>query len=190
MLIRTGVRTKEVQRARFNEFDLDTMTWKVPGFDEDGTRRTKNGEDHYLPITRGIAAIYQEMRKISIDPSPNAFMFPGIRQRQRSGQPISPLSMQSFTRVLRNYLKLDVKIVNHGFRSTLRGWCSANKYPDEWWKIQVGQTIGDKTSQAYPFGEQFEGRREMMQRYDDHCSKPTPEPKADNIVTLTKRRTA
>jgi len=67
MLILTGIRTKEVQKARFNEFDLKTMIWKVPGFDEDGTQRTKNGEDHELPITTSMAAIYHEMQKVRID---------------------------------------------------------------------------------------------------------------------------
>ena len=196
VLILTGVRTAEVQRARHHEFDLNTMIWKVPGFDEDGTRRTKNGEDHYIPITPSVAAIIQEMDKVRIDRSPNGFVFPSIRARHRGG-PISSLSMGTLSRVMREHLKLDIKFVNHGFRTTLRQWCGAHRYPDKWWDIQVGHTIGDEVSQAYPYGEQFEGRREMMQAWDDYCTKPKPKPKADkpkpkadNVITLDKRRSA
>ena len=199
LLIRTGVRTAEVQRARFNEFDLDTMVWKVPGFDEDGQRRTKNGEDHYIPITPGVAAIVQEMDKVRVDLSPNAFVFPSIRNRHRN-RPINPLGMQTLSRVMREHLKLDIKFVNHGFRTTLRQWCGARRYPDKWWDVQVGHKIGDAVSQAYPYGEQFEGRREMMLEWDLYCSTPKPKPKAettpkpkpkaDNVITLDKRRSA
>jgi integrase len=197
MLILTGVRTKEVQRARYNEFDFTTMIWTVPAFDEDGTQRTKNGENHYLPITTSMVAIINEMQKVRVDPSPNAYVFPGVRGRQRSGRPINPLGMQTVSRVLRDHLKLDVKFVNHGFRSTLRTFCSAKRYPERWWDIQVGHTIGDQTRQAYPLEQLMEERRRMMQHWDDHCTKPKPipepkaEPKAAEVFNLSdKRRTA
>jgi integrase len=189
MLILTGVRTKEVQRARFNEFDFSTMIWKVPSFDEDGTQRTKNGEDHYLPITTGMATIIQEMQKVRVDPSPNAFVFPSIRAKHR-GKAINSLSMGTLSRTMREHLKLDVKFVNHGFRSTLRTFITAKRFPERWWDIQVGHTIGDRTRQAYPLEQLIPERREMMQAWDDYCTKPAPNPKTHNIVTLDKRRSA
>jgi integrase len=192
LLIRTGVRTKEVRKARFGEFDFNTMIWTVPGFDEDGEQRTKSGEPHYLPITTGVAAIYREMEKVSGDSSPKAFLFPSIRAKRR-GQPINALSLQSLNRVMREHLKLDVKFVNHGFRSTLRTFCSAEKYPERWWDIQVGHVVGDKTRQAYPLEQLIEERRGMMQAWDDHCdSKPTPKPESGDVVVnlVDKRRPA
>jgi len=180
MLVLTGVRTKEVRKARYNEFDFNAMIWTVPGFDTDGEQRTKNGKDHRLPITTGMLAIINEMQKVRIDPSPNAFVFPGIRGRQHSGQPINPLGMQTLSRVLRDHLKLSAKFVNHGFRGSLEGWCDANRYPDQWWQIQVGHERGNKTDQSYKQDDQIECRREMMQAWDDHSTKPTPKPKAES----------
>jgi integrase len=198
MLILTGVRTAEVQRARYSEFDFNTMIWTIPGFDEDGTQRTKTGEVHYVPITTGVAAIIEEMKKVRVDPSPNAYVFPSIRAKRR-GQPISHIAMGSLSKVMRDHLKLGKKFVNHGFRSTLRTFCSVKKYPERWWDIQVGHVVGDATRQSYPLEQLIEERREMMQAWDDFCNKPPepkadstkpPAPKADNIVNLTKRRSA
>jgi integrase len=189
MLIRTGVRTAEVQRARFGEFDLNTMIWTVPGFDKDGTQRTKNGEPHYIPITTGPAAIYREMEKVRADSSDDAFLFPTVRAKRR-GQPIGPLGMQTLSRVMREHLKLNVKFVNHGFRSTLRTFCSAKRYPERWWDIQVGHVVGDKTRQSYPLEQLIEERREMMQDWDDHCDSKLPKPESDDVVVnlSSKRR--
>jgi integrase len=189
MLILTGVRTAEVQRARYNEFDFGTMIWKVPGYDEDGRQRTKNGQDHYLPITTSVAAIIQEMQKVRVDPSPNAVVFPSIRTRHR-GQPINSLSLGALSRVMRDHLKLDLRFVNHGFRSTLGSFCSAHRYPEQWWNIQVGHAIGDQVRQSYPLERLMDERRGMMQHWDDYCTKPEPqtEPEAaDNVVTLKRR---
>jgi integrase len=198
MLILTGVRTKEVQRARYNEFDFTTMIWTVPGFDEDGTQRTKNGKEHQLPITTSVAAIVREMEKVRIDPAPNAFVFPGIRRRRiNDKKSIGAISMQTLSRVLREHLKLDVKFVNHGFRTTLHNFTSTKKYPEPWWDIQVGHKVGDKVRQSYPLEQLMEERREMMQKWDDYCterpepkapSKPKPEPRATGTVVELKRR--
>jgi integrase len=197
LLILTGIRTKEVRKARFNEFDFNTMVWTVPDFDKDGEQRTKSGEIHYIPITTGVAAIYREMERIRVDPSPDAFMFPTLRGGHSGKKAINPLGMQTLSRVLRDHLKLDTKFVNHGFRSTLRSFCSANKYPERWWDIQVGHVVGDSTKQAYPLEQLMEERRRMMQHWDDHCIKPQPqpepqsEPQADKVVSLAdKRRSA
>jgi integrase len=81
MLILTGVRTNEVRKARFNEFDFNTMIWKVPGFDEDGEQRTKNGEDHYVPMTTTVAAIIKEMQKVRIDAAARGLMAHDTKKR-------------------------------------------------------------------------------------------------------------
>jgi integrase len=79
MLILTGVRT--VRLARYDEFDRTTMIWSVPGFDKDGTQRTKNGEDHRVPITTSMLAIIDAMEKVRIDPSPECFRVSGYQEQ-------------------------------------------------------------------------------------------------------------
>jgi hypothetical protein len=65
-------------------------------------------------------------------------------------------------------------------------------FPDVLWKIQVDHKLGvDAADSAYGHDLLFERCREMMERYDDYCSKPVPEPKAGKVFKLTdKRRTA
>jgi hypothetical protein len=98
--------------------------------------------------------------------------------------------MQTLSRVLRDHLKLDVKFVNHGFRSTLHTFCIAKGYSERLWDIQVGHVIGDQTRQAYPLEQLMEERFKMMQAWDDFCTKPAPKRKANNVFTLDERRTA
>ena len=201
MLVLTGVRTNEARKARFGEFDRETKIWTVPGFDKDGTQRTKNGKPHRLPITTGMLAILDEMEKIRTDRSPDAFVFPGMRRRRLgSDRPIGPVGANTLSRVLRDHLKLENKFTNHGFRSSLEGWCTANAYPESWWEIQVGHErsvrdeagyvlrSGDKVTKAYKREDQLESRRKMMQAWDNFCNTPTPKPelKADAKPTTPK----
>jgi hypothetical protein len=80
----------------------------------------------------------------------------------------------------------------HGLRSTLRDFCRANRFPAEWWEIQVDHRLGDKTSQSYGPNPLTEERRGMMELWGKHCSKPAPELKATGkLLKLSdKRRSA
>jgi integrase len=90
--------------------------------------------------------------------------------------------------VVKHLLKWEVKITNHGFRSTLKDWWRANRYPMDWYEIQVDHVLGNKTGQAYGPDPMTEERRGLMELWGEYCSRPAPEPHGGEVVRLSEQR--
>jgi integrase len=184
-LILTAVRSAEVVQARWSEFDLTEMRWRVPA-----THKKNKNKDRSVPITRTMLAILGEMQKLRFDPSPDAYVFPSVTIKGQI-RAVESIGDQTLQRVLRDYLK--VEFTNHGWRSAFSDWRNANaaKYPLEWWRMQLDHWEGvPQADRAYGHDRLLEERRGMMQAYDDFVTTPPTKPKAHNVVTLEERRTA
>jgi integrase len=187
----SGVRIGEVTKAQRKEFDFETMIWTVPPENKKSKKKPRR-----IPITTHMKKVLDQVlehcrnpsrRNPSPkhpDPSPEALMFPGYHR----GTKMDDSTVQD---VIKRIKWEDPKLTVHGFRSTLRDWCRANRFPPEWWEIQVDHKLGDRTSQSYGHDDLLEQRRGMMELYGEYCSKPAPEPKAGKVFNLSdKRRTA
>src|SRR5262249_27225781 len=106
----------------------------------------------------------------------------------KSEKPMHHTLMAKFVDPNYSYFKWPIKITGHGFRSTLRDWCRANRFPGEWWDIQVDHKLGNKTSQAYGHDKLVEERRGMMELWGEYLSHPAPELKTDGVVNLAEKR--
>jgi integrase len=181
-VVLTGVRVSEVRLAQWKEFDLEQNIWSVPP----GHRKTGhlNGKVRPIPITKPMRAVLEEMQKRRTNSSPDALAFPGPNSRTPAGQ----TRMATF---LSRDFRWETKITAHGFRSTLRDWCRAWRFPDVLWSIQVDHVLGDRTSQAYGHDPLIEERRDMMEKWGEYCSRPAPEPQnGDVVVNLADKRRA
>jgi integrase len=156
------------------------MVWFVPW------EHLKMGYIHHtdnpIPITKPMLALLEEMDKRRINPSADAFVFPG--QWSNDGT----LNRANFNQFVRQQLRWETHITIHGFRSTLRDWCRANKYPEVWWDIQVDHSLGNKTSQSYGTDKLIEERRGMMEKWGEYCSKPAPVPIAADVINISDKR--
>jgi integrase len=191
----TGVRISEVLLAQWGEIDEKTMTWNVPPEHRKGRKKTVRP----IPITKSMLAVLGEMQKRRIDQSDDALIFPS----DRNGKAMKTSTPAVF---ISSVLKWEIKITPHGFRSTLRDWMRSNtKFDDIYWRRQVDHASGftpgvgnhllqqqsDATDQAYGHDPLLDGRRVMMEQWDDYGSKPAPEPKTGKVLKLSdKRRTA
>lgn len=168
------VRVGEARLAQWKEFDLDRMVWMVPW------QHLKMGAIHRtdrpIPITKPMLAVIKKMENRRADQTGEAFMFPN-----RYKAPIRATVPPNFLAIT---FKWETKLTAHGFRSTLRDWCRANRFPPEWWDIQVDHAIGNgnKASQAYGHDTLLEQRRGMMELWGEYCSKPAPEPQTGDVV--------
>jgi integrase len=183
-VVLTGVRLNEVRLAQWKEIDIEHMVWNVP------PEHLKTGHLHGkmrpIPITKPMLAVLEEAQKRRRDQSPDAVLFPA--QWSKDGL----LHRENFSTFIRKQLGWEIHVTIHGFRSTLRDWCRANKFPGEWWDIQVDHVLGDKTSQSYGHNPLLEERRRMMEQWGEYCSKPAPEPQTGDVVVnlADKRRPA
>ena len=197
----TGTRISEIIAAQWQEIDYTTMTWTVPW---EHTKRKEPNHPHRMPITRSMLRIFQVMEKM-LDPSlqgsdkKKAPIFPS--HHKRWVQSHRRVGTQTLLRMVKQ-LQPDFggeEFVNHGFRSTLKDWCSS-RYLEALYEEQVHHKAQGKVKQAYGGDDLLEERRPMMEAYDAYLNAPLPTKKAaplpakeaDNVVKLvkpSKRRT-
>jgi integrase len=131
-----------------------------------------------------MLAVLDEMQKRRTDESDDALVFPS-QLGHRRGEAIAVATLAVF---LSATLKWETKIVVHGFRSTLKDWWRANGYPMDLLEIQFDHVLGNQVGQAYGHDTLLEHRRRYMELWGEYCSKPTPEPKAGEVVSLSSKR--
>jgi integrase len=179
-IILSGARPGEVTKATWDE--IKGTIWLVP------SDHLKTGGLHgnalERPLTKPMLSILEEMQTRRTDQSPGALIFPSLR-----GRPLPP-KMPSFE--LRRYLRSigeSDKVTVHGFRSTLRDWCRANKFPESLWNFQVDHAQGDQSSQSYGHDTLLDDRRDMMEKWGEYCSRPAPDPQSySNVTHIADRR--
>ncbi|MCC0052554.1 MAG: tyrosine-type recombinase/integrase [Rhodobiaceae bacterium] len=148
--ILTGLRTREVLQAPWEEVDLVNTVWTIPG------PRMKSGKPHRLPLLGRALEILEELHANRVSDC----VFPGMRSK--------PLSNMAMLQLLKRMGRGDVTV--HGFRATFRTWVSEKTgFPPQIAEMALAHAISDKLEAAYQRGDLFEKRRELMQAWDVYC---------------------
>lgn len=164
-LILTATRSGEVRGATWDEFDLKSGVWVIPG------ERMKAGKEHRVPLCARALALVKEQPQMA--GSPYVFSAP------RGGQ----LSDMTLSAVMR---RMEVDAVPHGFRSTFRDWCSERTaYPRDVAEMALAHTIQNKTEAAYRRGDLYDKRVNMMKDWQRFIDTP-----AKNANVFNLRRAA
>jgi len=158
-----ATRTLEKLLATWNEVDLSTRTWTIPGV------RMKSGIDHRIPLVpRGVEILTRAETLVN----GSQYVCPG-----RSGT--KPLSGMAFLMALRRMQRSD--ITTHGFRSSFRDWAAEpTSLPRAVCEAALAHTLRDQTEAAYHRTDLFERRGELMARWTDFVTStradvvPTP----------------
>ena len=151
-LILTAARTGEVIGARFEEIDLEKKIWTIPA------TRTKASRIHVVPLSDRAAEIVKSIQHLPDE----QFVFRGVKL----GQHISNMAMLQLMR----RMKLKVKAVPHGMRSTFRDWAAdMTDFPRELAEAALAHVIGDKTEAAYLRTNRLDRRRAMMDAWAAYC---------------------
>ena len=159
-LIHTGVRRDEARLATWNEFDLDSRTWTVPG------NRTKSKRDLRVPLSDEAIAILDEARQVG---NGCGFVFTGARGKH--------VNEKGFLDILRN---LGIECDVHGFRSSLRDWAGERGFAREVAERALSHSL-PKTEAAYARSDLLERRRAMMAQWSAYVSGSDA---ADNVINL------
>ena len=148
-LVLTAARSGEVRGARWEEIDLDSETWTVPG------DRTKTGKPHRVPLTSRAVEILADATAISDD---SGLLFPSPSGRQLSDATLSKLLKER-----------NVGAVPHGFRSSFRSWCADTGVPREVAEAALGHTVAGVEG-AYQRSDLLQTRRDVMDRWADYLT--------------------
>jgi len=153
--ILTAARSGEVRGAIWDEIDMDTATWTIPG------DRTKSGRSHRVPLSSEAMLVLREMK--SVQTVSDKYVFPG----RRPGYQMSENTMRKY---LQNDMQRE-RLTVHGFRSTFRDWAAEqSSFPREVAEAALAHTLKDKTEAAYQRSDMLERRRKLMETWAKHCT--------------------
>jgi integrase len=165
--ILTASRTGAVRAATWEEIDLATAVWTVPG------PKMKSGRPHRVPLSPRAVELLQALPRFEVAEGEPDLVFPGTKGK--------PLSDMSLTAVMR---RMGMSAVPHGFRSTFSDWCAERTAtPAEVREMALAHAVGDKTEEAYRRGDLFEKRRELMTLWAKFLATPPP---AGNVVAMNR----
>jgi len=158
-IILTATRSGEVRGAKWEEIDLDTNVWTIPG------ERMKAGKKHRVPLSKPAVKLLKSL------PEDGEHIF----KAPKGGQ----LSDMTMTKVLRD-MKVDA--VPHGFRSTFRTWAAeTTNFPHEVCEQALAHTIKSKVEAAYQHSDMLQKRATLMEAWGTFT-----ETKLDGKVTQLK----
>ncbi len=143
--ILTAMRTGEVLGARWEEVDLASATWTIPG------ERMKVDEEHRVPLSDRCVEILRMARALA---PKNELVFPSRRKR---GEPLSDMAM------LMHLRRLGRSETVHGFRSSFRDWAAEEtNFAREVCEAALAHQVENPVEAAYRRGDLLAKRRGLM----------------------------
>ncbi len=144
--ILTGARTNEARGAKWKEIEGDI--WTVPA------GRHKEDKEHIVPLVPAALALLGDRGE------PDDLIF-GV---------MGTNAMLDLAKKLVAKLWPGLKVVVHGFRSTLSTWAAEQGYPDELAEMALSHAVGDAVQRAYQRSTRVNARRELMKAWADFAT--------------------
>lgn len=154
--ILTAARTSEVREMTWDEVDLETGRWSIPG------ERMKAGRPHMVPLSKDALAILA-----SIESNRHGYVF-------TSENRMYAMSNGAMLALIRRMGKDAInrageRVTPHGCaRSAFKDFCAeVTDYEDELSEVALAH-VDTKVKQSYRRESSVEKRRAMMQEWADH----------------------
>ena len=142
-LVLTAARSGEVRLATWEEIDIGSAVWTVPG------SRMKAKRDHRVPLCGRTVEILHEARPLGGE---TGLLFPSSR-----GNPLSNMTMSKLVK------EQGIAAVPHGFRSSFRDWAAERtNHPREVIEAALAHVVANRVEAAYARSDLFARRRRLM----------------------------
>ncbi len=155
LLMLTFVRTVELRKAVWSEFDLDGAMWRIP------PERMKMKREHLVPLSKQSVTLLKELHEWT---GSRTFLFPNYR---------TPTDCMTGTTVNRALERMGYggKLSAHGFRGTASTILHEQGYRSELIEKQLAHSELNKVKAAYNHAEYMPERIAMMQDWADYIAK-------------------
>jgi integrase len=152
LLLLTFVRTVELRKAKWSEFDLEAALWRIPA------ERMKMKTEHLVPLSSQAVALVKELNEWT---GGRNYLFPNYR---------TPKDCMTATTVNRALDRMGYrgKFSAHGFRSTASTLLHEQGYRPEVIERQLAHAERNKVKAAYNHAEYLKERTVMMQHWADY----------------------
>lgn len=153
LMMLTFVRTGEMIRAEWNEFDLDSKEWLIPA------QRMKMKKEHIVPLSRQAIEILQELRELHNHPK---YVFPSRNSRNNT------MSNNTILMAL-GRMGYRGKMTGHGFRALAMSTIMEKlHYRHEVPDAQLAHAKRGDVARAYDRAKFLPERTKMMQEWADY----------------------
>ncbi|WP_175761480.1 tyrosine-type recombinase/integrase [Burkholderia anthina] len=150
----TFVRTTEMIRAQWAEFDETAAEWRVP------PERMKMRDPHIVPLSRQSLAVLRQLRQINGD---RPHVFYSVHGR-------APISNNTMLFALYR-MGYKSRMTGHGFRGLAATMLRELGYSRDVVDRQLAHAERNQVTAAYVHAEYLPERRGMMQHWADHLDK-------------------
>jgi integrase len=148
--ILTASRIGEVVGATWEEIDLESATWTVPG------ARMKSGREHKVPLSARAVELLQEVAGDRRGGLVWHADHGGKMPRQLAGNLVTRLTSKTATL--------------HGMRATFSTWARERTgAADAVVEMSLAHTVGNAVERAYGRTTLFDQRRRLMDQWADYC---------------------
>ena len=142
-LIYTACRSGEARGALWSEIDLTNAVWRIPA------QRMKAGREHRIPLSKPAITLLKSLPSFG----GTEVVFPSTK-----GDPLSDMTLTATMR------RMKVDATPHGFRATFATWAQERTgYPSDVRERALAHAVGNKTTEAYERGDQFDRRIKLME---------------------------
>jgi len=163
------VRSGEMRGVQWDEINLETRLWTIPG------ERMKARKTHVVPLSAQAAAILERMQELRRG-ADQTLVFEGVKL----GRPMSDMTL---TMLLR---RMKVNATAHGFRSSFRDWAAeATNFPREVAEAALAHAVESRVEAAYRRSDLLEKRRKLMEQWARYCAG-----EAGAVVPLARQKAA
>ena len=155
LLMLTFVRTSELIKAKWSEFDLNNAQWEIPA------ERMKMGNSHIVPLSRQVMQLLKKQQKENEHLNTD-WVFPShVRPRNHISNNTILSAIWS--------LGFKGKMTGHGFRALAMSTIKERLgYRHEVVDRQLAHAHKNKIDRAYDRAKFLDERKRMMQKYADY----------------------
>lgn len=159
-VILTGCRSKEAREMTWDEINWDKSVWLIPA------TRMKAKQTHRVPLSKQAVALLKNMIGLH-----SSLVFPSPQKQV----PLSDMALTSFLRRVKAPSTTPGRYATaHGFRSTLRDWCSEQGYPRDLAERALAHKVENKVEAAYHRTDLLDQRRPMMDAWAEFIVNSQP----------------
>lgn len=171
LILLLWVRTAELRKAEWKEFDLDAGTWLIPA------GRMKRRRPHLVPLPRQAVVLLRELFTIT---GAGPTLFPNTRR------PKDVMSATTINRALEHMGYPSGEVTGHDFRATASTLLREQGFRGEVVEVQLAHAKKDKTEAAYNHAQYLPERETMMQAWADFIDKIAERP--SKVTRPAKKR--
>ncbi|MGG4776073.1 tyrosine-type recombinase/integrase [Paenalcaligenes sp. Me52] len=152
LMVLTFVRTSELIKAEWSEFDLQALRWEIPA------ERMKMRTPHIVPLCKQAVEVIQKLQAISMSDS---YVFPS--DNRRGGHMSNNTILYALYRM--GYRS---RMTGHGFRGVASTLLHEKGFAHEHIELQLAHQERDEVSASYNHALYLEPRKKMMQWWGDY----------------------